>query len=68
MPGRGASSEGVHAPGLQRRRHSLSPGWGLLQICRFNNGNMHFTNERINSREMVFLATVALCFKGVGFI
>lgn len=46
----------------------LSPWWGLLPICRFNNGNMHFTNERINSREMVFLATVALCFKGVGFI
>lgn len=36
--------------------------------CTFNNGNMHFTNERINSREMVFLATVALCFKGVCFI
>lgn len=35
---------------------------------RFNNGNMHFTNERINSREGIFLATVALCFKGVGFI
>lgn len=35
---------------------------------RFNNGNKHFTNERINSREMIFLATVALCFKGVGFI
>lgn len=36
--------------------------------CTFNNGNMHFTNERINSREMIFLATVALCFKGVCFI
>lgn len=35
---------------------------------RFNNGNKHSTDERINSREMVFLATVALCFKGVGFI
>lgn len=49
-------------------RASLS-GWRLLlQICRFNNENLHFTNERINSREMLFLATVALCFKGVGFI
>lgn len=50
-------------------RASLS-GWCrlLLQICRFNNENLHFTNERINSREMVFLAPVALCFKGVGFI
>jgi hypothetical protein len=43
----------------------LSPKRGC---CRFNNGNMHFTNERINSREVVFLVTVALCFKGVCFI
>lgn len=54
------------SPGDGRAPHS---GWRLLlQICRFNNENLHFTNERINSREMVFLATVALCFKGVGFI
>lgn len=53
---------------LEGGRASLSLwGWGLLPICGFHNGNLHFTNERINSRETVFLATVALCFKGVGF-
>lgn len=36
--------------------------------ARFNNGNKHSTDERTNSRETVFLAAVALSFKGVGFI
>lgn len=61
----GAGLRGSASPEDGRASLSLSPwGWGLLPICRFNNGNLHFTNERINSREIVFLATVALCFKG----
>lgn len=66
----GAGSE-VAPPQRMAEPPSLPPsawGWGLLPICRFNNGNLHFTNERINSQEIVFLATVALCFKGVGFL
>lgn len=38
----------------------LPLGVGAAADLQFNNGNLHFTNERINSREMVFLATVAL--------
>lgn len=51
-----------------QRMAALPSRVGAAADLQFNNGNMHFTNERINSREMVFLATVALCFKGVGFI
>lgn len=71
VPGRGrllGGCPGSHSCPDPDGRVALSLWRGLLHICRFNNGNMHFTNERINSREMVFLATVALCFKGVGFI
>lgn len=46
----------------------VAVGAGQRDCFTFNNGNMHFTNERISSREVVFLATVALCFKGVCFI
>lgn len=65
----GAGLGGSASPEDGRAARSLSPGdrTGAAGICRFNNGNLHFTNERINSREVVFLAAAALCFKGVGF-
>lgn len=65
------AEQGSRAAGrwhLPRGWQAVPLGVGAAADLQFNNGNLHFTNERINSREMVFLATVALCFKGVGFI
>lgn len=55
-----AGEQGWGKVALPRGWQTVPLGVGAAADLQFNNGNLHFTNERINSREMVFLATVAL--------